>query len=148
MNRTVAICSILCWVAVWLAIVVATPWMLSDQNQFLKGFVNHELLGFMGVIVTITLASASNLYIELNKLEAKAGAGAFSKSKADVRHSAFTLIGALVGSVILAIVKPIVICGARSEATVNGLAISILLLSALVLIDLTKAGFSLDPTGI
>jgi hypothetical protein len=36
---------------------------LSDDNTFLKNFVNQELLAVLGVIVTITLASAASLHL-------------------------------------------------------------------------------------
>lgn len=144
MNRTIAICATLAWIGVWLAIVVAAPWMLSDANEFLNGFVNHEFLGFMGVIVTITLASAANLHIELNKLEDRLNATLFTRTRRDLRHSAFSLIAALIAAIILVILKPILSCGERAEAGLNGVAITILLASIMILIDLTQAAFSLS----
>lgn len=71
MNRTIAVCTSIVWTGAWITISLVKPWVFDDTNSFLKGFVNHEFLGFMGVIVTITLASAANLFIELNKLEEK-----------------------------------------------------------------------------
>ena len=145
MNRTIAICALLAWAAAWAALVAAAPWTISDQNRFLKGFVNEQFLSFMGVVVTITLASAANLYIELNKLEDKIGQQVFIKTKADVRTSAYFLIGTLIASIVTVIMKPLLDCGPRAEAGVNGVAITILILSIMVLIDLTQAAFNLDP---
>lgn len=145
MNRTIAICSLIAWATIWIVVVVAAPWALSDKNAFLAGFVNEQFLSFMGVVVTITLASAANLYIELNKLEDKLDDAIFNGTKADVRHSAYMLIATLVASVVLVVVKPLVICGERSAAIVNGLGLTILLVAILILIDLTQAAFSLDP---
>lgn len=145
MNRTVAICTLLGWAALWAVLVVATPWAISDQNKFFKGFVNEQFLGFMGVVVTITLASAANLYIELNKLEEKLDKQLFLNTKREVRTSAYFLIGALVAAILTVIMKPLFDCGARSEAIMNGCAITILILSILTLIDLTQAAFNLDP---
>jgi hypothetical protein len=144
-NRTIAICAILCWLALWGVIAAAAPWILSDENSFFKNFVNHEFLAFMGVVVTITLSSAANLFIELNKMEEKLDSVIFRKSKIHVKDSAFALIGALVASIILVIVKPLLLCGHRSEAVLNGFAVTILIFSVLILVDLTQAAFSLDP---
>jgi len=144
-NRTIAICVLIAWAALFAALVAAAPWTISDSNSFLKGFVNEEFLGFMGVIVTITLASAANLYIELNKLEDKLDEAAFQRSKADVRHSAYALMSTLVASVGLVVIKPLLVCGERSAAATNGIALTILIAAIMIMIDLTQAAFSLDP---
>lgn len=145
MDRTIAICALIAWAALYAALVACAPWTISDSNGFLKGFVNEEFLGFMGVVVTITLASAANLYIELNKLEEKLDESVFEKSKGDVRDSAYFLIGTLVASIVLVIVKPLLLTEERTMAVVNGLALTILLVAVMILIDLTQAAFSLDP---
>jgi hypothetical protein len=146
-SRPIVICALFVWAALWAALVAAAPWTLSDYNRFFKGFVNEQFLSFMGVVVTITLASAGNLYIELNKIEDKAQRSVFVKSKRDVRHSAYFLISLLVAAIITVILKPLVICGERSQATMNGIAVTIIILSVTVLIDLTQAAFGLDPHG-
>jgi hypothetical protein len=144
-NRVIAICTVIAWSAAWLVIVVAQPWVLSDSNKFLQGFLDHEFLGFMGVVVTITLASSANLFIELNKLEEKFDFAAFPNTKRDVKTSAFTLIGTLIASVFIAIAKPLVISGERSQAIVNGIAVTLIIFSVLILIDLTQSAFNLEP---
>ena len=63
MNKTIAVCTFICAVAVWIVLVFSTPWVLSDQNAFLEAFVSHELLSLLAVVVTITLASAANLHL-------------------------------------------------------------------------------------
>ena len=144
MSRTIALIVLVAWVAVWLTVVIADPWLLSDKNAFLRGFVNEEFLSFMGVIVTITLASAANLYIELNKLEDKLDAALFRGTKAEIRHSAYALVGTLVAALILVVVKPLFVSTDRATALINGVSLTILLVAILILIDLTKAAFGLD----
>ena len=82
MNKTVMRCIVICAVAVWIILSLAVPWVLADTNPFLKGFVNHKLLSVLGVIVTITFASAANLHIELNKIEEAAGQSGFGNTRA------------------------------------------------------------------
>ena len=145
MNKTIALCSMICWIAFWLIVTTVKPNILSDDNRFLREFVNQNFLSFMGVVVTITLASAGNLYIELNKLEDRADQSVFTRTKRDVRHSAFALIWALVAALVLVTIKPVVDADGHMMAFMNGLALTIILFSILVLIDLTKAAFNLDP---
>jgi hypothetical protein len=145
MNRTAAVCSLLAWVAIWLCVATTEPQWLGDSNRFMKSFLEQSFIEFMGVVVTITLASSANLFIELNKLEDRVKTRAFPKTKRHVKHSAFALIGALVVSVALSVIKPIVDCGERSQAIVNGFAVLVVLFSVLILIDLTVAAFHFEP---
>lgn len=133
------------WIVLWLLLSAAAPWVLSDANEFLRNFVNHEFLGFMGVVVTITLASASNLYIEMRKLEDRVDAGVFANSKRDVRQAAYALLLAFVVAVILVVVKPLLGSGAHIQSVVNGAALTVILFSIITLSEITVASFSLDP---
>lgn len=145
MNRTIAICLMICWVALAAVIAVVRPELISDKNSFLKDFVNQEFLGFMGVVVTITLASAGNLFIELNKLEDRAEVSVFAKTKRSVKASAFSLIWSLVFALILVTVKPLLGPSQGAQAIANAAALTTILFSILVLVDLTVAAFNLDP---
>lgn len=145
MNRTIAICVLVGWCVIWAVSVLAAPWALSDSNKFFANFVNHELLGFMGVLVTITLSSAANLFITLNALEDKVDAAVFSKTKRNVKSSAYHLIGSLIAAFALVALKPLVAHGPQAEAATNGVAVGIVLYSILILIDLMQAAFGLDP---
>lgn len=154
MNRTVALCTFIVATAAWLTISIATPWVLSDNNTFLRGFVNHELLAFLGVLVTITLGSAAHLHLSLNQLEERAmeagidGSSLFP-TRQSLRQSAYWLVGMLVSSIVLVITKPLVLqampSSERAGALLNGAAVLILLFSVLLLIDLTQMAFLIGP---
>lgn len=153
MNRTVSYCVLACAVVAWLILSVATPWVLSDENSFLKGFVSHELLSFVGVLVTITLASAANLHLSLNRLEEDASARGiaqpgFPKTRREVWVSAVFLLWLLAASILVVVVKPLALLGGASqfrESMFNGLALLILLISVLILVDLTRVAFKIPP---
>lgn len=145
MNSTVAICTMVVSAAVWIVLSTTAPWVLSDQNNFLAGFVTHEFLGFMGVVVTITLASAANLHIELLKCEESVEQELFTETKRHIKHSALALIFLLVLSVISVVVKPLLPDGEYSQSLVNGFALLIIIASVLTLIDLTLSAFALRP---
>lgn len=121
------------------------PSWLSDQNSFLLNFVNHELLAFLGVIVTITLASTASLHIELNRLEEGYNEG-FSEARSAIKAYAYLMIWLLFAAIGLVIVKPILADGKSSlQAIINSLAIMIVVLNLLTLVDITRAAFSIPP---
>ncbi len=82
------------------------PQYLSDENKFLKDFVNQNALQTLGFIVTITLASAASLHLELNKLEDNTGL-AFVRTRSSVRKSAYALLVLLAATVVLVVAKPL-----------------------------------------
>jgi hypothetical protein len=145
-NSTIAVISLILWAAISGAAIIVLPGPLSDDNAFLKGFVNHEFLSFMGVVVTITLASAANLFVELNKLEDRHDKDLFPRSKADVRDSAYALVGALIAAVCIVTTKPwLALLGERGETLANCLALGAIGFSIMIMIDLLQAAFNLDP---
>ena len=146
MNKTVAQCSMIAAVVVWIVLSCVVPDVLSDKNTFLKGFVTHELLGFLGVIVTITLASAANLHLKLNELEEKVQKQVFSKTRSMVKKSAYWLIGMLLIALLLVVIKPVVANSNIVESFFNGAALLVVFFNVLVLIDLTQSAFSLEPS--
>lgn len=148
MSSTVAVVILILWGAIGVSISVTAPYPLSDQNAFLKGFVNHEFLSFMGVIVTISLASATNLYLELNKLEERLDMEAFTRSKCGARDSAYALLAMLAVSVVIVVLKPLMAVNHHWEAVMNSAAIAVIMLAIMILIDLTQAAFSLDFRGM
>ena len=120
----------------------AHPQWISDQNDFLKGFVNHELLSVLGVIVTITLASAASLHLELNRLEDSTSEG-FDEARLATKAYAYLLIGLFGLALALVILKPLLATNDHLEALFNGVAILIIALNILAWIDLTSAVFAI-----
>ena len=145
MTRSVALCILVVYVASWIVLSLCQPWVLSDENEFLESFVNHEFLGFMGVVVTITLASATNIHIELKKLEAAAEMEFLSSTRRKVRQSAFALIWSLFLSVVVVVAKPLLTGGQIAISLANGAALLLILVGILVLVDLTKLAFNITP---
>jgi len=143
MDKAVARCIVICAVAVWIILSLAVPWVLADTNPFLKGFVNHKLLFFLGVIVTITLASAANLHIELNKTEEAAGQSGVVNTRASIKRSARWLVATLIVAVLVVLIKPLIapdpVVHQTAASLLNGAALLIILADILVLIDLTQS---------
>jgi hypothetical protein len=124
--------------------VLAFPWALSDQNDFLEQFMTHEFLSFMGVVVTITLASTANIHISLRRKEESIGDDtAFSGTRARVKASAFSLIWAMFLSLALVVIKPLLPSNIYLEAAANATGIAIILWGILIILDITKLSFKL-----
>lgn len=72
----------------------------------------------------------------------------FGAAKKHVKDSAFSLIGLLIASLVIVVMKPLIEAfGPTAQALSNGMALTVILVSVLILIDLTQAAFSLDPNG-
>lgn len=122
---------------------IAFPWVLGDDNVFLSEFMNHEFLNFMGVVVTITLASTANIHIALRRKEEIAGEEFLSGTKERVRASAFSLIWAMFLSIGLVIAKPLLPDGPEFDSVANSIGLGIILWGILIILDITKLAFKL-----
>lgn len=145
MNKTIARCTFISASIAWIVLSLTEPWVLGDSNRFLKNFVNHEILNFLGVIVAITLASSANIHLEFNKIEERAKERILSRTRISVKKSAFWLIGMLVLSIIIVVSKPHFGTSDIATSLVNGAALLIILFNVLILIDLTQLVFSIEP---
>lgn len=119
------------------------PWALSDKNKFLEQFMNHEFLNFMGVVVTITLASTTNIHIALRRKEEAAGEEFLKGTRDKVKKSAFSLIWAMFFSVVLLVVKPLLPTVDEVSALTNAAGLGIILWGILIILDITKLAFKL-----
>lgn len=143
MNKTIAWTALIGLTTVLLTVSAAAPYLLSDDgNPFLKGFVTHELVSLLGVIVAITLTSTATIHFELNKLEAQSSFP-FTRTRTAVRRSAYSLIILFALGGILVIMKPLMGNDPHATAAANALAISIVLFNLFVLVDLAQTTFKI-----
>ncbi len=140
----------LSWMAMMLLILTlliisfVRPLNLSDNNEFLKEFVNHEFLSILGFIVALTLGFAGNIHLELNRLE-DATDQPFTRTRAALKKSALSLILAFVAGGALVIFKPLLIEKSIFEALANSGAIVIVFFNLAILYDLSGTVFGI-PT--
>ena len=145
MSKAVPWCILICFGALILALSACYPSVLSDHNEFLLHFVNQELLALLGIIMTITLASAANLHLEFNKIEERHQKRALTSTRAKVKQAANCLIVLFVVSVALVVCKPLFGEGEHIQAVLNGAALFILLWNILLLAEMTLAAFDIKP---
>lgn len=148
MNKILSGCIVIATFSVIVVLSFCAPYILNDTNTFLKEFVGSQFLGFLGVVVTITLASAANIHFELNKLADKCGKDIFTRSRKALINSVHLLIYLLLFSVFLVVFKSLINIYQEGVAFVNGLAILIVIINVIVLIDLTQMAFEIKPSDV
>ncbi|MEP9348802.1 hypothetical protein [Xanthobacter sp. KR7-225] len=107
--------------------------------------MNHEFLNFMGVLVTITLASSANLFVSLHRLEANFGKDSLKETRKDVKDASFFLIYLLLISLVVVVAKPLMPATDFATCAVNSFAIGCILMAAFALFDITDAAFEIAP---
>lgn len=146
MNRTIAYCTLIVFAVAGVLVAILAPQYLSDNNVFLKGFVNHEFLNILGVILAITLASTANLHLAFNRIEEKyRSPGGLSRSRENLKKATYWLISLFFAAIVLVVVKPLACQTETAQALFNGAALLILIWHVLVLVSLTQLVFRIEP---
>lgn len=145
MNNTIHKCIVIVSAGVLILLSILSPWVLGDSNGFLKGFVNHELLNFLGVIVTISLASCANLHLTLNRMVEIVKSECFNSTKDKIKESAKILVYLLVASVAVVVIKPLALGGEIKNSIFNSMAIMIIVYNIIILSDITKTILNIPP---
>jgi hypothetical protein len=131
---------------VLVVISVCQPTVLS-KNEFLRGFVNQEVLSIMAVIMTISITSIATIHIWFNELEDKHGKKVFGAARREINQAAFYFIGLFVAQLVCLIVRslPIFSSSDISISLFNSLSLLLLLLSVLTLLDIMGVVRALTP---
>lgn len=144
--RTIFYCSLICLSAIVIVLSATAPNVLGNENDFLRGFVTHELLSILGVIVAITLASSANLHLKFNEIEEKYGQpGGLADTRRRVHQGAYWLISLFLVSVLIVVLKPNFVGSPWAESLINGSCIVILVWSVLIMVAITRLIFSIKP---
>lgn len=128
---------------IYLAVCTAHPMIISDNNKFLENFVGHDFLSFLGLFLTIAIASLSQLHLSVGKMQDKLGKEGVDDIRDEIKSSAVYLIGCFVASLILVVTKPLIAETDTLQAFFNGAALLSIALYLLILIDITMAIFDI-----
>ncbi len=146
MSRSIGYCALMIAAALVLMCAIAAQNVLSDLNEFLRHFVNQELLSILAVILSITLASTAQIHLEFNKIEERyQKRNALVKTRRGVKTAAFCLIFLFLMAVLVVVLKPLLANAAWSQTIFNGTALIILLWDILILAELTMTVFGITP---
>lgn len=127
------------------------------QNAFLNGYVNHEILALLAVILTITMASVANIHLSITrslqsaikdvekrkKVEAKAA----TPLRNEINSSAWLLFWAFVVCFVVVLIKGQFPKSLTVASMVNGVGIVVTLVNLFVIRDIYKTTFYMasDP---
>jgi uncharacterized protein YacL len=144
--RNVYLILLIVTAGVMLALSICAPTILA-KNSFLMGFINHEILGIMAVIMTISIASIATIHIWFNELEEKHQKRVFGAARREINQSAFTFIGLFVAQLVCLFVRSIPIFENSDTAisVFNGISLLLLLCSVITLWDVMAVVRALTP---
>ena len=145
MSKAVSYCLLIVVGFFLLSATVFKPDVLSDSNKFLADFVNQNILAILGVVLTITLASAAQIHLALNEVENKAKKVIFTKTRSGVHSSSYWLIGLFFLSILVALVKPYFMASIPWQSFFNGAALFILFWMVLIMASLMRLVFAIKP---
>jgi len=142
-SKPIAYCILIVSAALVVVLAVCAPGLLSDQNEFLKGFVGDGLLDVLGVILAITLASAGQLHLTLNQIEEKHKRHIFARMRGGIKTAATALIILFVVAVTVVAAKPLCAKTLALQSLFNGAGLFVLLWNVLLLVSLTQGIFAI-----
>ena len=130
------------------SIIVCRPHWLSE-NEFLKGFVNHEVIALMTVILTVTLASVANIHIALNKIVTRRFSGnaqlikSANEVKKEITDNAWYIFWGFALTIIVLLVKGLNTNDELIVAIANGIVIWTFSLFIFCMYDIYKVTFGI-----
>jgi len=129
-----------------IAMSVCAPEILA-RNKFLDGFINHEILAILAVIMTISITSIATIHIWFNELEEKHQRKVFGGARREINQAAFYFIGLFLAELGCLICRsfPIFEGSLTAQSLFNGAALIILLCSVLTLLDIMGVVKALTP---
>jgi hypothetical protein len=130
---------------VFAAASVCRPDLLA-ANEFVQGFVTHDALSIMAVIMTIAIASIATIHIWFNELEAKHETKVFGKARREINHDAFVMIWLFIGELALLIIRNYFTGNMVAVSLFNGAGIVVFLSSVVTLIDVMSVVRALTPS--
>lgn len=119
------------------------------RNTFLLGFVNHEVLALLSVILTVTLASVANIHLTMNKIVAnKFGNNpklkdAATEVKNELKDNCWYIFWGFVAAAILLVAKGSIPNGDLALSIIHGMVLWILALYVLCMYDVYQVVFGI-----
>src|SRR4051794_22074220 len=145
MTKSIAYCALISIASILACTVVARPALLCDENVFLKNVVTHELLGILGIILSVTIATVSQIVFALNTIEERYEKEGLFKTRAGVRRASYFLIYLFVVALVIVVAKPQLATTKSSESAFNALALLVVVWNVLILHSILDLIFSFKP---
>lgn len=134
------------------ALTITAPAVLA-RNAFLNGFVTHEILALLAVVLTITLASVANIHLTITRIikskfaDEDKGRLAAAPARSEINSNAWALFWAFLTCVVVLVLKGAYPTEPYLVSLMNGSALLILFFNLLVLYDIYQTVFDLAEAG-
>jgi hypothetical protein len=143
--KTIAIIALIGAIVIVVVLSVCMPAVLAG-NAFLNGFVTHEILAMMAVIMTISMTTIATIHIWFNELEQKHDKKVFGKARKEINQSAFYFIWIFVIQLGVLIARSLpVFESSVATSLFNGASVILLLCTVVTLVDIMGVVRSLTP---
>lgn len=130
--------------AVLFATAVFYPRLIDENNAPLDNFFRTPFLGVLGFMISVTIASCTNIYLYLNRLETE-GRGPFPGTKKSLKRSANSLIILFTLAFVILALKGMNLQVFNIQAILNSLNILITIFFISVMFDIARSVFLLPP---
>lgn len=127
-----------------LLLVTWKPEMISDDNGFLKKFVDQDLLTFMGIILTLSIGLLAQLYLSVERLAERLGYDAVNEIRDELRSTAKYLVYLFFVALFLVLIKPLFPATVVAAASINAIVIFVVAFYLLILADVVLSIFDFD----
>lgn len=118
--------------------------LLTDKNDFLKSFIGAEMLGFLGVILTLAIGMAAQLLASTKKLRPPLPVGETDPLLNEIKGTGKALIYSYFLALGIAFAKSFVPDFSVVEAILNSAAILIIVFFFLTLSDIVLSLFDIE----
>jgi hypothetical protein len=142
--KSVYLITMIVFAGVVLSVSVCAPAVLAD-NEFLKGFINHEILSILAVIMTISIATIGTIHIWFNELEAKHEKKVFMRARNEINQNAGLFIILFLAELGILVVRGYFSGNQVAISLFNGFSLLVLLCSVLTLADVIRVVRALTP---
>lgn len=142
--KTIYIVSVIVLLGVCTTISVCRPDIIGG-NKFLNDFVEHDILGIVGLMMTIAIPSIATIHIWFNELEVKSRSRIFGSARHEINSDALFLIWIFLILLVLLFLRSSFSTHQMVVSLSNGFAMVLLFCSVLTLLDILRVIKSLTP---
>lgn len=144
----VKICTLIAFALFFAVTSLCQPHIFAN-NTFLIGFINHEVLALLAVILTVTLASVANIHLTMNRLISSrfynnpVMISAGKEVKKELRENCWILFWGFFAAVVILVIKGSAPETDVSHSILNTLVLWILVLYILCMYDVYQVVFGI-----
>lgn len=115
------------------------------KNKFLVEFIDYDFLSFLGIVLSISIASLLQLSISVSQAE-QFNKDAKTEIIAELRSTTVWMVGIFAAGFVLVLIRPMITGNLNWLSFLNGFAIFLIVFYLVILLDTIIAAFELHST--